>query len=116
MSGHLGFGTRKNRISERLQGGKNRSGESMNRFQLDKIDAARAQQYEASLTAFKSWLRKNPQVPDCIAVQNLFEEYADFDDGLTETDFDFAYSNLQDRISKQRVPSPGLVTVSLDEN
>jgi hypothetical protein len=77
-----------------------------NRFEIDKADAASAERREVSQTAFKQWLAKHPEVPDCDAVENLFREYADWDDALTEADFEFAYGNLRGNITLQKVSPP----------
>jgi hypothetical protein len=73
------------------------------KFELDKQAAANAAQVDANQTLFTQWLGKHPEVPDCTAVRNLFQEYMDFTDPLSVADFDFAYGNLESSLRKQRV-------------
>jgi hypothetical protein len=67
----------------------------------------------ANRAALKNWLAGRPQIPDCIAVRNLFEEYMDFTEPLSDVDFDFALGNLESQIGKQRVPPPAEVKQDL---
>jgi len=82
-----------------------------NRFEIDQAEAASTQRREASLASFREFLKKHPEIPcaedgaPAESVQRLFEEYADFDDSLTESDFEFAYSNLKGNISLRRIPT-----------
>jgi hypothetical protein len=79
------------------------------RFELDRQAVANAAQAEANRAALKNWLSRHSQIPDCIAVRNLFEEYMDFTEPLSDVDFDFALGNLASQIGKQRVPPPAEV-------
>lgn len=83
------------------------------KFELDRQAAANAAQAEANRAALKNWLSRYPEIPDCIAVRNLFEEYMDFSDPLSDSDFDFALGNLESHISKQRVPTTAEVKQDL---
>ncbi len=76
----------------------------MSQFKEDRFLEGQEQLRQQSEAAFKSWLTKHPEV-DYEAARKMFRDYADFSDGLTEADFDFAYSNLESRINKQRVPT-----------
>lgn len=73
----------------------------MNQFQKDQAKAQADELRRQSEAAFDRWLKRNPQVIDCTANRKAFEDYADFTDGLTEEDFDFAYGNLKSRLALQ---------------
>jgi hypothetical protein len=83
------------------------------RFELDRQAAANTAQAEANRAALENWLSRHPRIPDCIAVRNLFEEYMDFTEPLSDVDFDFALGNLESQIGKQRVPPPAEVKQGL---
>jgi hypothetical protein len=73
----------------------------MSQFQKDKLTAQAEQLRQQSAAAFERWLKRTPQVVDCIANRRAFEDYCDFTDGLAEADFDFAFGNLKGRLALQ---------------
>ena len=88
----------------------------LTQFDSDRQAAAQAAQAETNRAALSKWLeRHHPEIPDCIAVRNVFEEYMDFSYPLSDSDFEFALGNLESRISKQRVPTQTEVKQDLIE-
>jgi hypothetical protein len=81
-------------------------------FKEDKQAAAEAVLIQQSTAVFERWLVKHPEV-NYDAAKSLFREYCDFTDPLSEADFDFAYSNIRDRIAPRRVPTPAEVKATL---
>jgi hypothetical protein len=78
----------------------------LTQFDSDRQATAQAAQAETNRAALSKWLeRHHPEISDCIAVRNAFEEYMDFSYPLSDSDFEFALGNLESRISKQRVPT-----------
>jgi hypothetical protein len=75
--------------------------EIMNQFQKDQLKAQADELRRQSEAAFERWLKRAPQVIDCTANRKAFAEYADWEDGLTESDFEFAFGNLKDRLALQ---------------
>jgi len=78
----------------------------LTQFDSDRQAAAANAQIEANRVALSKWLqRHHPEIPDCIAVQKVFEEYADSSYPISDSEFEFMLGNLESRISKQRVPT-----------
>ncbi len=77
----------------------------MSELKHDQSTARQEAQREKTFAVYKAWIVKHPEIPDCTAVQKLFEGYCDFSDSLTEDDFEFALSNLRSIISIRRVPT-----------
>jgi hypothetical protein len=73
----------------------------MSQHKQDKLNAQANELRRQSEAAFERWLKRNPEVVDCIANRKAFEAYADFSDGLTEADFDFCYSNIRSLLALQ---------------
>jgi hypothetical protein len=79
----------------------------LTQFDSDRQAAAQAAQAETNRAALSKWLeRHHPEIPDCTAVRNVFEEYMDFSYPLSDSDFEFALGNLETCISKQRARTP----------
>lgn len=73
----------------------------MNQFEKDQVKAQADELRRQSEAAFDRWLQRHPEVQKCTANRKAFEEYADFSDGLSEADFDFAFGNLKSRLALQ---------------
>jgi len=77
----------------------------MSDLKQDRVAAQQKAQADANETLLTQWLVKHPELRDCTAVRNVFRDYMDFTDPLTEADFDFAYGNVGSQIGKQYVPT-----------
>jgi hypothetical protein len=86
-------------------------------FEQDQQAVVDAAQREQNLNALHHWLAGNhPEITSpSIAVDRLFEEYADFTERpFTAADFAFMFSNLGSRIhGRQHVPSAGELKAQL---
>src|SRR5216684_1062556 len=76
------------------------------RYAINRAAADNAAQHEQNIATYKDWLARHPEVQDCIANLTMFAGYMDFTDLLSDSDFDFALSNLKDHLALQRVPTP----------
>jgi hypothetical protein len=89
----------------------------MNRFQLDKAADARAAQLEANKTVYRNWLAQHPEVADCIANDNMLQEYFAQEDVLTTEKLDYALDKLQKKksLAIQVPPSKAEIRADLIE-
>jgi len=78
----------------------------MTQFEQDKQAAQDAVLTEQSYKAYRAFIERHAEIPDGMATEKLFREYADWSDGLTEADFEFALSNLHSCLPKRRVATP----------
>ena len=68
-------------------------------------EAATQQQLENEAT-FTAWIQKHPQIRDCIATRQAFEEFMEGEDIWTEADLDYA---LATRVVRDLKTVPGIV-------
>jgi len=72
----------------------------------DKNAALLIEQRANMEAAWKRWLTKHPDVKDCVANRNIVFEYINDAFGFEDdSEFDFVYSNIKDRLAHQRVPT-----------
>lgn len=87
----------------------------MSELKSDQFTARLEAQRQQTFQVYKAWIKKHPEIPDCIAVQKMFEEYCDFTDPLVEADFEFAYSHLKSRMSVRRIPTEAAMKAELTD-